>query len=239
MHMQLSGFDGTGIIGIIGMSYPAITSLYSGADVNADNPSTRVLYSSIVNTIFNIQQLTAPLFSVALSRSSTTATVFGGVLTMGGIASFTDPAVNVTGSLVTVPNASPQTQYDIRIDGINYAGGAAQDVGGIYLLDTGTTLVYTTAEVADDVAMRYDPPGVWDATNSVFWTSCAAVPPSFSVTIGGQAFPINPVDLLYGDVGNPVASCSIPIAVGTSKVLGGVFLQNVLAVFDWGTEQIR
>lgn len=221
------------------MSYPDLTTLYSGSDVNADSPSNRVEYSSIVNTIFNVEKLTSPVFSTALSRDSGTATEFGGVLTMGGIPSFTDPAINVTGSLITVPNASPQIRYDVAINGISYANDGGLDAGGVYTLDTGSPAIYTSDDIANDIATKYDPPGVWNTANQVYITSCGAKPPSFSVTIGGQEFPVNPVDLLSGDVGNSAASCQIPIIGGTAKVLGGVFLRNVLAVFDWETEQIR
>lgn len=221
------------------MSYPDLTSVYTGTDVTADSESNRIQYSSILNTIFNIEQLTEPVFSVALSRSSTTASDFGGTLTMGGVPSLTEPGINVTGSVSTVVNASPKIRYDVTIGGISFADLTAQDDGGVYTLDTGTTYLLTTDAIANTVATEYEPAGVWNATSGVFMTSCSAMPPSFHVTIGGQDFPINPVDLLYGDVGNADASCTIPIQGGSSRVLGGVFLRNVLAVFDWGTEQIR
>ena len=192
-----------------------------------------------MNTIFEVDQLTSPLFSIALSRSAVTTDAFGGVLAMGGIPSLTDPVVNVTGSLVSTPMTGFNVSYTIAIDNAQYGSATGADAGGIYLVDSGTTLIYAPAALAESFANEYNPPAT--VQDGIYITQCTATPPTLSFTIAGEVFTVNPVDLLSGDVGNASASCATGVqpAGPGGNTLGGVFLTNVLAVFDWGSESIR
>jgi len=215
------------------MSFPALTNAYSGSDVTADSAANQVIYSSVVNTIFNVEDLTPSVFSVALSRAASADNAFGGVLAMGGMPSLTDPEVNVATTVVNVAMASPSFDYTVAIGGILASGGALADAGGLYLVDTGTSFLYTTAAVAADIAAGFGPAAQLDTASGTYVTTCTATAPPVVVSIGGQGFPINPVDLLAGDVGNATALCAITVGVGgDSKTLGGTFLMNVLSIFD-------
>lgn len=60
--------------------------------------------------------------------------------------------------------------------------------------------------------------------------------------IDGVEFWINPADMLYHDLIDPLTGyCAISVASGGSGpyILGDAFLQNVVAVFDVGAAQMR
>lgn len=69
-----------------------------------------------------------------------------------------------------------------------------------------------------------------------------AIPPRFAVVIAGVDFWVNPADLMYQDFKDPLTGyCAVAIASGGSGpyILGDVFLQNVVAVFNVGAAQMR
>lgn len=68
-----------------------------------------------------------------------------------------------------------------------------------------------------------------------YFTSCNAVPPRVAVVIDDTELWLNPEDLMLGNMRNPLnGMCMTAISSGGSGpyILGDVFLQNVLAVFD-------
>lgn len=68
-----------------------------------------------------------------------------------------------------------------------------------------------------------------------YYTTCDAVAPRVGVVIDGAHFWLNPKDLMFRQLKNPMSGlCMTTIANGGSGpyILGDVFLQNVLAVFD-------
>lgn len=70
-----------------------------------------------------------------------------------------------------------------------------------------------------------------------YYTTCDAVPPRVAVVIDGEHFWLNPKDLMFrqAQTQNPLNRlCMTTIANGGigPYILGDVFLQNVLAVFD-------
>jgi hypothetical protein len=75
-----------------------------------------------------------------------------------------------------------------------------------------------------------------------FFTSCNARPPMVAVVMKGIRFYINPVDLIFRDLVDPLTGlCMTGIASGGTGpyILGDVFLQNSMAVFDIGHSQMR
>ena len=68
------------------------------------------------------------------------------------------------------------------------------------------------------------------------------MPPSFSFIIDGVEFPISPKDLIYPDLVDPLTGyCAVGMSTGGTGpyILGDVFLQNVVAVFDVGGAKMR
>lgn len=75
-----------------------------------------------------------------------------------------------------------------------------------------------------------------------FFTSCNARAPILAVVMKGVRFYINPVDLIFHDLVDPLTGlCMTGVASGGTGpyILGDVFLQNALAVFDVGHSQMR
>jgi hypothetical protein len=75
-----------------------------------------------------------------------------------------------------------------------------------------------------------------------YFAPCDAIPPRMAVTIAGVDFWLNPSDLMYKNLVDPLTGyCAVAVASGGSGpyILGDVFLQNVVAVFDVGAAQMR
>lgn len=96
--------------------------------------------------------------------------------------------------------------------------------------------------MAEYIAAAFDPPAEYVPHLGSYLASCDAVPPRVGVVIGGVEFDIRPGDLIYPDIVDPRTElCAVAIANGGAGpyILGDVFLQNVLAVFDVGAGQMR
>lgn len=78
--------------GLMGLSYPLLTSAYAGSDPSADTEDSQVVYNPIITTLID-DGLIAPVFSLALDRNSDS-----GYLALGGL-----PPVNYTGSFASTP----------------------------------------------------------------------------------------------------------------------------------------
>jgi hypothetical protein len=75
-----------------------------------------------------------------------------------------------------------------------------------------------------------------------WFTSCDALVPFFYVILNGIQYLINPVDMIYRTMVDPLTGlCMTAIASGGTGpyILGDVFLQNVLAMFDVGDAKMR
>lgn len=78
--------------GLMGLSYPLLTSAYEGTDPDDDSLDNQVVYDPIITTMIK-QGLIDPVFSLALERNSDS-----GYLALGGL-----PPVNYTGSFASTP----------------------------------------------------------------------------------------------------------------------------------------
>lgn len=253
----LAGWQGDNITsGLTGLAYPYITNAFNGTDPSADNvsSSTSILpYSSIINTIFFVENLTESLFSLALSRDPTNQFGFGGYLTIGGTPDTSAPAVNATGDFAAVPieplsAVFPQAPdefafYIITIDGLVYGSFApgSGESSVPFIVDSGTTLNYFPTADADQFNALFDPPAVYSADFGAYIVPCDATPPELGITIGGETFYHNPSDLVFNIGLNDTCFSSVndggPAPNGTF-ILGDPFLKNVLAVFDVGDAQM-
>lgn len=75
-----------------------------------------------------------------------------------------------------------------------------------------------------------------------YFTSCDAIAPDVAVVMDGTKFYINPVDLIYRTLVDPLTGlCMTSIASGGSGpyILGDAFMQNALVVFDVGQAKMR
>ena len=107
------------------------------------------------------------------------------------------------------------------------------------IVDSGTTLVYLPAQLAQQVNAAFNPPAVWVESSGLYETDCDAIPPKFAVRINGTSFYINSQDMLLG-YDPQTGSCVTGIQPANGVyILGDVFLKNVVAVFDIGASAMR
>lgn len=187
-----------------------------------------------------------PQFSLALSRDESN-TSFGGVIAIGGYPDPSDPTINATGDFASTaiqflnadflaPGSSPAYQfYIITIGGliwqsdsgtVGYDNNATQ-----YIVDSGTTLIYTPKADAAAFNALFSPPAILDEDYDLYFVECNATAPEFGVMISEEIFVLNPYDLILP---NGDGTCISGIQDGGTGpyILGDVFLKNVLAVFD-------
>jgi hypothetical protein len=105
--------------------------------------------------------------------------------------------------------------------------------GAEFLVYSGTTFIFAPSSSVAAFYSQFVPAA--SATGSI---PCNAQVPPFAIAIGGQAFNINPSDLLYRNGADCIVGVQ-PTPPGGTNVLGDVFPTNVLADFDWGNETIR
>jgi len=220
------------------MNFHAYAALFPAIEPAADRTAANgIPYSTVMNTIFEVDQLTAPIFSLALSRDSSN-TGFGGYLAIGGTPDPSDPEINASSSFTTV--AFLPNSYSITIDGVTYGSGptapASDAINRNYLLDSGTAYVIVPSADAAAIAQLFDPPAT--SYSGVYRVDCAATSPDVQISIGGTAFTINPEDMVFRDERDGI--CASAFAPGNGiYVLGAPFLRNVLAVFDWGEGAVQ
>ena len=197
------------------------------------------------------EQLTDPLFALALSRDETQAG-FGGYLTLGGIPDISDPYINASStfgsaSFETSPEDCGSNQlarYLITADGISWSSssGSEQAQSSVpfqYEVDSGTTLSQFPDSIATAANALFQPPATQNS-NGLYVVSCDAIPPQLSVEIGGVILPVNPTDLIWnpenGACLSGIQAMNPSLSFG---ILGASVMQSLLTVFDWGEEQIH
>ena len=107
------------------------------------------------------------------------------------------------------------------------------DTSVIAIVDSGTTLVYISDELAAEVTAAFTPPGFLNEDTGRFEVACNAIPPLFGVSIGGKIFNTNPDDMvLQYDV--DLCISGVQGNGGGLWILGDVWMKSVLCVFDVG-----
>jgi aspergillopepsin I len=101
------------------------------------------------------------------------------------------------------------------------------------IVDSGTTLVYLSDQLAAEVAEAFSPPGFLNETTGLYEVPCLSVPPIFGVSIGGKVFNTNPDDLVLRSSQDKCIS-GVQGNHGGLWILGDVWMKAVLCVFDIG-----
>ncbi len=247
--------------GLIGFAFPDETSAYAGTIPAMDTKG--IAYNPILTTLFS-KGYVAPLFSLALERSSeTSGFAAGGLLAIGGLppVRFSPTFASAPFQLVAVNElnhpgaAKPQYQfYTVIINGFTYR--RSQEPSWTHpnpfdpptnksrtpvLIDSGTSLILLPTAFAIAVNALFDPPALYYANAGAFYTNCLAKAPEFGVQIGEQTFFLNAKDLII--IARSAEGTLCPTSIGDAgygpSVLGAPFLKNVLAVFDVGASEMR
>ncbi|KAM5348581.1 hypothetical protein ACJ41O_008405 [Fusarium nematophilum] len=231
-------------VGILGLAYPALTSGYLGG------PEDETEWNSMQYNPFLTKAIAQgsidPVFSVAISRNSS-----DGVLAWGGLPpkhwrheSFAATDLIVVSSLEgesRLVSSWRHSYYTIIPDGLTW-GSTTDTTKYPYIIDTGTTMMYVPPPLAETIARSFEPQAVYLYQWGAYFAPCEAIPPHFAVVVSGVHFWINSADLIYKDLVDPITGyCAIAITSGGPGpyILGDVFLQNVLAVFDVGGAEMR
>lgn len=104
------------------------------------------------------------------------------------------------------------------------------------------TLPLPIPAIADAINAAFEPAAVYLWMYGAYFTACDARAPILAVILKGVRFYFNPVDLMYQDMVDPITGlCMTGIASGGTGpyILGDVFLQNALAIFDVGRSSMR
>lgn len=195
-----------------------------------------------MNTIFNLDKLTSlSMFSLAISRDMS-GTGFGGYLTIGGVPDITNSLINASSTFTSAPwqpdpnfESFAYTSYLISVSAVSWTGGS-DTTSSLYIVDSGTISIKLPDADAAAINNQFSPPARY--LNGHYYVECGATPPALSFTINGRKFPISPLDMIWYDVEGSGA-CESAIQNGdTTNILGDPFFRSVLAVFDWGREQM-
>ncbi|KAF5001423.1 hypothetical protein FGRMN_1019 [Fusarium graminum] len=230
-------------VGILGLAYPSLTSGYLGdpSDPTDDSEWNNYPYTPwLTNAI--TQGLIDPIFSVSIDRNTS-----DGVLAWGGLPPMPwGPKHFAATDLIIAKLVDRDTTawepsfYTIIPDGLQW--GSTTDTGKYpYVVDTGTTMMHVPPPLADAIARSFAPPATYMPQWGAYFAECHAIPPRFAVIISGVHFWINPADLIYQELTEPSGKCALAISTGGSGpyILGDIFLQNVVAVFDVGGAEMR
>ncbi|KAF7544477.1 hypothetical protein G7Z17_g9917 [Cylindrodendrum hubeiense] len=228
-------------VGILGLAYPSITSAYYG-QVGEEEPWLTISYTPFLTRAIS-QGTIDPVFSVAIMRNSSS-----GILTWGGLPPMLwNPESKAVTDLI-IANLIDQEEtaweysfYTIIPDGLVW--GLTRDTTQYpYIVDTGTTMMHLPPPLAEAIARAFKPRATYIYQWGAYFVPCDAIAPRFAVIISGVEFWINRADLIYQDLIDPLTGlCACGISTGGPGpyILGDVFLQNVLAVFDIGAAEMR
>ena len=254
--VNTADWNGDGVSsGVLGLSFPANTKAYSGNNVGADTTANQVDYNPFFTSAYTEGNV-APLFCLALSREEN-----GGMLSIGGLPPvpyvpiFASTPFQVLTATGTGSAGNPDyTFYTITTNGFEYKGAQSNWNLGSWLtyfgypndptqvqviIDTGTTVNYLPASIADEVNALFEPPATYNSGLGYYTVPCDAKAPEFGIRIGPEIFYINPADNIIR-LSQTICITGVQVTgQGGNSILGHVFLKNVLAVFDVGASEMR
>ncbi|KAK7920882.1 aspartic-type endopeptidase [Apiospora marii] len=206
--------------GMLGMAYPALTSAYSGNDLNDTSDENALEYSPLFTSMVT-DGLADPYWSLAINRNSS-----DGFISLGHL-----PPVNLANKKAAEYQPS---YYTAVFDGFKI--GKTEIIESYPLvLDTATTLAYLPPDVADTVNSQFQPPATYIWYYGSHFVPCHATPPRFAVKLENSPFYINPVDMINHDVVDPrTGMCQTGVTSGRDGpyILGLTFLKNVVVGFE-------
>ncbi|EGS23379.1 aspartic-type endopeptidase-like protein [Thermochaetoides thermophila DSM 1495] len=229
--------------GLLGLAFPSLTNAYYGDSGTDHDYGSQVQYSPLFTSMVS-QGLVDPLFSIAIDRNASSGMIsFGGIAPAVG-ADFSRSATldMIITNIIGVPATAFQYSFYTVIPDGWYFDSTMNTKKYPYIVDSGTTLNYLPPSLADAINAAFTPPAVYMWMYGAYFTSCDAIAPQVAVVLDGEKFYINPVDLIYRTMVDPLTGlCMTAIASGGSGpyILGDVFMQNALVVFDVGEAKMR
>jgi hypothetical protein len=249
--------------GLVGLAYPSVTRAYPGNSTHMDRRGGNIPYSPLFTTMWK-NNLTSPVFSIALARSKTE----DGVLALGGLppspvrysTSFastpieyaTITSTTIINGTTTRVNSTEYSMYTITVDNFSFAKQSpryvitprpekilTQKPTSKLIIDTGTTMMMVDEAIAKAINALFTPPTRYDKENDSYSVPCNATAPRVGLTIGGTTFWIDPKDLILNEGPKGMCVSGVQAGGGEFMILGDVFLKSVISVFDVGRGEMR
>ncbi|KEY74838.1 hypothetical protein S7711_06522 [Stachybotrys chartarum IBT 7711] len=243
--------------GVLGLGFPTLTSAHPGSEFENNTLSlitNRVIYDPIFVSMYK-QGLVEPWYSIAIDRlPRNTPTGPGGWLGLGEL-----PPVEHSDDWATAPieitNGIPDEFYQrgpeislmtLTIDSISWGSPLSPTTNTTSfqgVVDSGNPMNLIPIEIAESFNSQFEPPAEFDRDSGLYIVDCNAEVPSLGVTIDGHIFWHNSQDLIaqdhtsgicYSTISTPAEGFGIQL-----HFLGDAFLKNVVAVFDFGSKEMR
>ncbi|KAB8206531.1 aspartic peptidase domain-containing protein [Aspergillus parasiticus] len=247
--------------GLLGLGYPSLTSAHPGTSTPNDTYFyNRAVYNPVVNEMYEQGLIEEPYFSIALAHTARDSTeAFGGYISLGEL-----PPVELASEFTTVPveimeNIPINITSDKRqisywaftTPAVKY-GPAEEEEDALVVdntpfqlfIDTGNEFSILPTAVVDPVNTRFEPPAVYNDELKAYIVDCGAKPPVFGVVVGNQTFYHAPEDLIYNTGNGYCVSTLVPSEKNgrpglVINILGVPFFKNLVAVFDFGNDEMR
>lgn len=243
--------------GLLGLGYPALTSAHPANHTsNSTYWRDRLVYNPLLFTMHE-QGLIDPYFSLALAHTpQNQSTSFGGYLTLGGL-----PPVNHSSHFSTVPveiteniplwytsGKSVRSYWSTTVNNITYGASSnnltTHTTSFQAFVDSGNYISYLPPAVVEPINALFSPPATYDSDLGLYVVDCSAKAPEFGLSLGDQTFYHDGSDLIYQTaegvcVSNLASSAEVSLGDITLNIIGVPFLKNVVAVFDFGNNEMR
>ncbi|KAI9925772.1 hypothetical protein ASPWEDRAFT_60820 [Aspergillus wentii DTO 134E9] len=236
--------------GLLGLGYPALTSAHPSNTSNSSYWYDRIVYNPLFTNMYE-QGLVAPYFSLALARTAqNSSTGFGGYLSLGTLppVPHSDFSIVPVEILDNIPlnytsGKRVRSYWALTVSGATY-GSSTNSTPFQAFVDSGNYISYLPSAIANSVNALFEPPARYDASLGAYVVDCTAKAPSFGLQIGNQTFFHNGADMIYqtGEgicISSVAASENVGIEGLTLNIIGVPFLKNVVAVFDFGWNEMR
>ncbi|KAJ5097514.1 hypothetical protein N7456_008235 [Penicillium angulare] len=243
--------------GLLGLAYPSITSAHPLNDTsNATYWYNRLVYSPLMNTMYD-QALIEPYFSLALAHTpQNKSTSFGGYMTLGGLppvehsSHFSTVPVEITDNIPLWYTSGKKTRsyWSTTITNVTYGSSmsnlTSNSTSFQAFFDSGNYISYLPSAVVDPINALFSPPAVYDSSLGLYVVDCSAKTPEFGLYLGDQMFFHDGSDLIYqtGEgfcVSSLGSSEDVSLGGLTLNIVGVPLLKNVVAVFDFGKNEMR
>ncbi|KAK3378147.1 aspartic peptidase domain-containing protein [Podospora didyma] len=232
----VGSWNGDGISsGILGLGLPGLTEAFKGNQPAEDGLQNLVNYSPVVTTVSS--QVGNGIFSLGLSRNASTS-----FLALGGVPTFVK-----VGNYASTPIEKMSKQfggsdyffYTMTAEQLLWKNRtqSGQQQPLKVIVDSGTTLNLLPYNITRAVNAQYSPPAIYIPQQGGWFVPCNAVPPSFGVQIAGQVFWAETSSMILQQVRDPNTNyCATGFGTveGEPWILGDVFFQGLVAVFDTG-----
>ncbi|KAJ5653622.1 hypothetical protein N7490_000625 [Penicillium lividum] len=245
--------------GLLGLAYPSLTSAHPANYTSNSSYAywrDRLVYNPLLFTMHE-QGLIDSYFSLSLAHTpQNESSAFGGYLTLGGL-----PPVNHSSQFSTVPveiteniplwftsGERVRSYWSTTVMNITYGSSlnnlTTNSTSFQAFIDSGNYISYLPSAVVGPINALFSPPATYDSDLGLYVVDCSAKAPEFGLSLGDQTFYHDGSDLIYQTsegvcVSSLASSSEVSLGDISLNIIGVPFLKNVVAVFDFGRNEMR